>query len=1046
MIEKSEFRYRGAITRIRLCNFMTYTDTELYPGPNLNMILGPNGTGKSAVVCCIIVGLAGEVTLTGRGGSPADFVKKDTEWGSTEIELYNEGSTGNYIVHRKIIITNRSQFKLDHKSEWKINGQPCKKSQVQALTKELNIKVDNLCQFLPQDSVTQFVKMNSCELLLNTLKAAGDNQLVSDHQRLVEYTKEYEEKRSILESLEKACKENEVNAKRLESEVNQLREREALVKDKVICGQKMHYVRYLDSQKNVESARSEFMKLKEDLKKIENISEPYRRAVEHHKDEASRLRQVLESSSNEVKLVMDSIQKTQNSIADRNIDCQKEFAKYKGKCDQENSRESTLRLKHQELESLECRLSEVRDIDCSKEIQKCESEIAQKKQELLENNRMRAKLDDALRSYVSEMDETRRERDQIMSVREKKVTLLKTKFPEAHRALEWMSKNPGLFKKKVFSPLMCEINVKDPKFNNIIEHAISRPELSSFVCQSSEDLTTLTRRVRDELNIRVNVILAPDKTLEDFENESSQMPDLSQLGIKSYLRDLIDAPEPIMRYLCGNNNFHRIPVAENCSEVQLKELLSKRIPKFYAGNQFYTISRSRYDQQFMTVSDSVRDAQYLHYSLDTKRLSDCNTRYQRLQESSENARKERDTLLKDHDNLQAHWQSLLLTHRDLKNKHDERKKLETLIELNKKSTESLMNEKIDLAMERLKLQKSIEKINKQLTQILEKLLKGYQSLVKLKEIHMTNLLLYELANRNQKVAVRKYTNAQRDTTRLKEDIRKKENNLATFMSATKELAKVAEEKIPGFKEGTLDRSTQRKFNSVPETTLEDLSNKKEELMVRIQRIYKDSNGAIEAEFAQQNQELKDKRVNIAKLETSISKITNERTSIKKKWLPRLEEVIETIDKNYREFMRGLSYDGQVKLDFDPAEPDDFSSYGITILVKYRDNEQLIPLSSTRQSGGERSVATMIYMLALQTKTTAPFRCVDEINQGMDKENERKVFELLVRTADSSSSQYFLVSPKLLSNLPYSPKMKIHVVFNGSKLGVAWNSIPDLLVH
>ncbi|GLJ59113.1 hypothetical protein SUGI_1493100 [Cryptomeria japonica] len=117
MPEDVNFQQVGAIVRIQIRNFMTYSETEIRPGPNLNMILGPNGTGKSAVVCCIIVGLAGEVTLTGRGTSPADFVKKDTDWATTHIELYNNKGQ-NYTVERKITITNRSKFKIEHKSEW----------------------------------------------------------------------------------------------------------------------------------------------------------------------------------------------------------------------------------------------------------------------------------------------------------------------------------------------------------------------------------------------------------------------------------------------------------------------------------------------------------------------------------------------------------------------------------------------------------------------------------------------------------------------------------------------------------------------------------------------------------------------------------------------------------------------------------------------------------------------------------------------------------------------------------------------------------------
>lgn len=51
-----------------------------------------------------------------------------------------------------------------------------------------------------------------------------------------------------------------------------------------------------------------------------------------------------------------------------------------------------------------------------------------------------------------------------------------------------------------------------------------------------------------------------------------------------------------------------------------------------------------------------------------------------------------------------------------------------------------------------------------------------------------------------------------------------------------------------------------------------------------------------------------------------------------------------------------------------------------IRVKFRSNEDLQLLTATRQSGGERSVSTILYLLALQGVTATPFRVVDEINQ------------------------------------------------------------------
>lgn len=47
----------GSIVRVQLKNFVTYDFVEFFPGPYLNMILGPNGTGKSTIACAICLGL-----------------------------------------------------------------------------------------------------------------------------------------------------------------------------------------------------------------------------------------------------------------------------------------------------------------------------------------------------------------------------------------------------------------------------------------------------------------------------------------------------------------------------------------------------------------------------------------------------------------------------------------------------------------------------------------------------------------------------------------------------------------------------------------------------------------------------------------------------------------------------------------------------------------------------------------------------------------------------------------------------------------------------
>ena len=76
--------------------------------------------------------------------------------------------------------------------------------------------------------------------------------------------------------------------------------------------------------------------------------------------------------------------------------------------------------------------------------------------------------------------------------------------------------------------------------------------------------------------------------------------------------------------------------------------------------------------------------------------------------------------------------------------------------------------------------------------------------------------------------------------------------------------------------------------------------------------------------------------------------------------------------------------------------------------------------------------------SLYYMTVVPFRCIDEINQGMDSTNERKVFELMVHVANKNSSQYFLFSPKLLMGLEYSDKMDIHTITNSPTNIADWS--------
>jgi len=168
---------------------------------------------------------------------------------------------------------------------------------------------------------------------------------------------------------------------------------------------------------------------------------------------------------------------------------------------------------------------------------------------------------------------------------------------------------------------------------------------------------------------------------------------------------------------------------------------------------------------------------------------------------------------------------------------------------------------------------------------------------------------------------------------------------------------------------------------------------------------------------------------------------NEIRCLRDPWEASLISAMNNVNELFSNYMKELGCAGEVKIARGSADGDNdargsntrtgdslgnFKDWGIQIRVKFREKSELQTLSAHVHSGGERSVSTIMYLMALQDKMVSPFRCVDEINQGLDERNERLVFRRIVENATkppvhsrdpmSHSGQYFLITPKLLPNL------------------------------
>jgi chromosome segregation ATPase len=211
------------------------------------------------------------------------------------------------------------------------------------------------------------------------------------------------------------------------------------------------------------------------------------------------------------------------------------------------------------------------------------------------------------------------------------------------------------------------------------------------------------------------------------------------------------------------------------------------------------------------------------------------------------------------------------------------------------------------------------------------------------------------------------------------------------------------------------------------------------------------NANVIKEFEEREKQIEKLRDKVSEFQNQLAEYDHAINEIRGKWEPKLEELVKSISDAFSDSFARIGCAGQVTLD--KAEDEEgpngepggsnFDQWSIQIQVKFRENENLSILDSHRQSGGERAVSTIFYLMALQSLSASPFRVVDEINQGMDPRNERMVHGRLVDIAcaparNGGGGQYFLITPKLLSGLVYKPGMRVLCIYSGEHMPEDYN--------
>jgi chromosome segregation ATPase len=127
------------------------------------------------------------------------------------------------------------------------------------------------------------------------------------------------------------------------------------------------------------------------------------------------------------------------------------------------------------------------------------------------------------------------------------------------------------------------------------------------------------------------------------------------------------------------------------------------------------------------------------------------------------------------------------------------------------------------------------------------------------------------------------------------------------------------------------------------------------------------------------------------------------------WRNVMQSLLERVNLEYQKIMGKTLATGEVRL----ANGHDIETAGLEILVGFKGGKP-VALDAYTQSGGERTTATMSFLLALQQHVRSPFRAVDEYDIHMDPKNREMIARMLVSLIKGTTSQYIVITPSQIT--------------------------------
>uniref|UniRef100_A0A6Q2ZLC0 Structural maintenance of chromosomes protein 5 n=1 Tax=Esox lucius TaxID=8010 RepID=A0A6Q2ZLC0_ESOLU len=456
-------------------------------------------------------------------------------------------------------------------------------------------------------------------------------------------------------------------------------------------------------------------------------------------------------------------------------------------------------------------------------------------------------------------------------------------------------------------------------------------------------------------------------------------------------------------------------------ERELEVNIVLALPVLYTAEEKYSLKKSLYSGKISTSNSAVRPSQYLTMAVDAEDKRQKELQIKAAEKSMQAIDSRMSTMRESVLKLDRRDNELKAKKKELSELKGKKRQLEQKISAKQDSLRQMEQGGIDLQKAEEETKTQISAVNSQKVAIVAEFMTHMK--LSMEKVY-TALETMGLTAEKTKLE----NDCREGSAELRQACAKLDQRKARLLETCKGLMRTAREICkmdPG--ESAVPQDLHTAFCQLPDT-LDEIDSMLNEERSRAECFTGLSENVVD-EYNKREQEIKNLEKELDDKNKALDTYRRNISEAKERWLNPLKQLVEQINVKFSDFFCSMQCAGEVDLHSENEE--EYDKYGIRIRVKFRSNTQLHELTAHHQSGGERSVSTMLYLMALQELNRCPFRVVDEINQGMDPVNERRVFDIVVRTAcKETTSQYFFITPKLLQNLQYADEMTVLCVHNG----------------